>query len=421
MWQNYAIKLLIFCLPCFKSAIVIWQIIMTKEEIVILTYSIGGAGAERVAANLFNNLDSEKYDIHLVLMNTEIEYKIAADKKIAFIEKSDRYESEWKKFIKLPFLAYKFARYCNKNQIKLAIAIMSRPNIIASLSKMFGVKATILISERCYTPYTYNTKTLAGKIKVALLKWAYPKADGILPNSKGTVAALQNIYNIQSNYRVVKNPTNIGIINSMKLLPVDVAIDFNKFTFINVATFREEKNQQLLIETAATIKHLPFQLVLVGKGPTLEPMKQKVVDLGLADKVIFVDFTDNPYRYMARASCFILSSYSEGFPNVLIESLVCELPIISVDCKTGPRELLAPNTPIDNVVPEGEIEIAEYGILTAPLSKASMAKAMEWAINNPQALAAYKTKSVAKGNEFEIENVCKDFSNIFDSYLTTTK
>ena len=42
---------------------------IVKQKIVIFTYSLGGAGAERVAANLLNHLNREKYDIHLVLMN----------------------------------------------------------------------------------------------------------------------------------------------------------------------------------------------------------------------------------------------------------------------------------------------------------------------------------------------------------------
>ena len=143
-----------------------------KKKIAIFTYSIGGAGAERVATNLFNNLDREKYDIKLILMNTMIEYNISPEKKIHFIEKSDMFESEWKKFIKLPVLAKKFAKYCNDNEIILVLSIMSRPNIIAGLSKIFGIRAKILISERCYTPYTYNTRTIIGRIKVAVLKFA---------------------------------------------------------------------------------------------------------------------------------------------------------------------------------------------------------------------------------------------------------
>ena len=387
-----------------------------KKKIVIFTYSIGGAGAEKVAANLFNNLSKDKYDIQLVLMNTMIEYNISTEQKIHFIEKSDMSESGLKKFIKLPVLAMKFAKYCNENEIDLVLSLMSRPNIIAGLSKIFGIKAKVLISERCYTPCIYSTKTFIGKIKAAVLKFAYRRADAILPNSKGTAIALQSHFSIQSEYSVVKNPTDINAINTLKLLPVAKNWDVNKFTFINVAAFREEKNHRLLISAVEEIRNLDFQLLLIGKGIELEPIKAMVKKSELDHKVFFINFTDNPYRYMHRADCFLLSSSSEGFPNVLIESMVCGLPIISVDCKTGPRELLAPNSSLNTVIKNSDFEIAEFGILTAPLSKTAMANAMKWAIQNPGALQNYKEKIVVKANDYEMGSVLNEFSEIFDLY-----
>lgn len=392
-----------------------------KEKIIILTYSLGGAGAERIAANLLNNLDRNKYEIILVLMNTDIEYDILPNQTIHFIEKSYRYEKEWRKFIKLPFLGRRFAKYSNKENVKLVLAIMNRPNLVACFAKVFGIKARVLISERCYTPYTYNKQSLAGKIKVALLKWAYPKADAILPNSKGTVEALQQYYNIHSDFTVVKNPTDIQRIKNSMDAPVEGLFGTGKFTFINVATFRHEKNQEMLIDAVAGLHNFDFQLILIGKGPTLEPLQQKVKTLGLRNKIIFVNFTDNPYRYMAKSDCFLLSSFSEGFPNVLIESLVCALPMISVDCKTGPRELLAPATDLNTTIKDGDFEIATYGILTAPGSLASMQEAMQWALQNSDKLKAYKPLLPTVAQAYEMQKVCTDFSAIFDKYLNQNK
>ncbi|MEO8768530.1 MAG: glycosyltransferase [Ferruginibacter sp.] len=388
-----------------------------KKKIVIFTYSLGGAGAERVVANLVNNLDRNRYDIHLVLMNSDIEYEIPADQKIHFIEKSDRYENEFLKFIKLPFLAYRLAKYANKEKIEMVLAVMSRPNLVAGMAKTFGIKSKVLISERCYTPDLYNRNTFVGKIKVALLKYCYPKADGILPNSKGAIEALKNMYHIKSEYSQVKNPTDIEKIKRLGAIPLEKEISFQKFTFINVATFRDEKNQDLLVDAAATLKEMDFQLILIGKGPSMGRIKQKVQTSGLSDKVIFVDFTDNPYQYMTRSNCFLLSSLTEGFPNVLIESLACGLPILSVDCKSGPRELLAPSTSLDTQIASNEFEIAEYGILCANNCIPSLSVAMKWVLENRDKLNEYKQKGIEKANDFEIKKVCAGFSAIFESYL----
>jgi glycosyltransferase involved in cell wall biosynthesis len=62
--------------------------------------------------------------------------------------------------------------------------------------------------------------------------------------------------------------------------------------------------------------------------------------LGISDRVVFVDFDANPYRYMARASVFVLTSRFEGFPNVLAEAMICGAPVVAFDCPTGPKEIL---------------------------------------------------------------------------------
>lgn len=392
---------------------------MKRKKIAILTYSLSGGGAERTVATLLRYLDRAKYDIHLVLMSEHIDYEIPADQVVHYIEKSNPNESELNKLIKIPLLAYRFAKYCKAQQVELVFAVMNRPNMIATMAKNFGLKSKVLISERFYTPYFYNNASIGGRLKTALLKRCYAKADCILPNSEGTREALENEFNIKTDYKVIKNPTNIEAIQNLKNEPVDDNVDFGKFTFINVSAFRHEKNHDLLIDAVNEIRDRDFQVLLIGKGPLSTQVKEKVKKLGLENKVIFIPFADNPFKYLQRSSCFITSSLTEGFPNILIESMICKLPIIAVDCKTGPRELLAPGTDLNKIIPQDEFEIAQYGLLCAINSKNSLVNALNWALDHPEKLREFSGKELAKAAEFDFMRVIEDVSVTIDKYLET--
>jgi glycosyltransferase involved in cell wall biosynthesis len=55
----------------------------------------------------------------------------------------------------------------------------------------------------------------------------------------------------------------------------------------------------------------------------------KARDLGIADRVRFLGFQANPWRFMSRADVFVLTSAYEGFGNVLIEAMACGVPVVA--------------------------------------------------------------------------------------------
>ena len=110
------------------------------------------------------------------------------------------------------------------------------------------------------------------------------------------------------------------------------------------------------------------RLVILGDGPLRAELEALILELCLSDVVRLHGFVKNPLKYFSHADIFVLSSYAEGLPNVLIEAMMCGCTPVSTDCPTGPREVLK----------EGK-----YGYLVPVGDTAAMAEGIEKAIESP--------------------------------------
>ena len=79
---------------------------------------------------------------------------------------------------------------------------------------------------------------------------------------------------------------------------------------------------------------------MVGDGPLKTDLMELTVKLKIEDRVDFLGFVSNPYKYMRRADLLAISSRMEGHPVVALESLACGTPIVSTDCPGGNSEIL---------------------------------------------------------------------------------
>lgn len=100
----------------------------------------------------------------------------------------------------------------------------------------------------------------------------------------------------------------------------------------NVGSFEERKGQVRLLEAMVQIKKsLPrVHLMLVGDGPDEKKLGRMVKDMALSDNVTFFPFTSEPvYIYEVMDILVLASLYKEGLPNVLLEAMSMELPVVA--------------------------------------------------------------------------------------------
>lgn len=101
-------------------------------------------------------------------------------------------------------------------------------------------------------------------------------------------------------------------------------------------------------------------LMIIGDGDFSE-YKALAEKLGVADRVLFTGARKNPFCYLKHAALYIMTSETEGFPNAMVEAMALGLPVISVNCKTGPAEILTED--YRQVKAQDKVYYGEYGIL----------------------------------------------------------
>ncbi len=384
---------------------------MHRKKIAILINSLSAGGAERVVANLLDTL-CDKYEIHLLLLRDEIDYPVPKGQIIDFLSRERRGGSEaGANIIRLPLIALRLRRYCSENEIDLVLSFLNRPNLAAGLAKKLNLRSKVIMSERVFTPLFYDKATFRGRVGGFLVSALYRYAYALVPNSEGTRDALINTYGIRNRFYVATNQISVSKIENDGAGAVD-DVDFSRFTFICVAGFREQKNQSLLIESFGRLNDGNTQLLFIGKGPTLESAKRKAKALGLADRVLFVGQKENPHKYVAKSHCFVLPSNFEGFPNVLLEALACRTPIISTDCLTGPRELLAPS--MCSPVSPGNVLKGEYGMLVPTSDVAAMSTAMSQMAADRDVREHYSSVAAQRALDFDQDTGLNPFQYVLD-------
>jgi glycosyltransferase involved in cell wall biosynthesis len=129
-----------------------------------------------------------------------------------------------------------------------------------------------------------------------------------------------------------------------KSLPINLHPNVYKEKYIlSVGRLTKQKNFTFLINAFSELekKITDLKLVIIGEGEEKKRLYSLIEKKKLKNKVILIGYTDNIYHYYNNSLCFVLTSLWEDPGFVLIESGYCNKIVISSDCPSGPKELIA--------------------------------------------------------------------------------
>jgi glycosyltransferase involved in cell wall biosynthesis len=227
---------------------------------------------------------------------------------------------------------------------------------------------------------------------------------------------------------VLYNPCNVADIikSSQKDVPYELKPFIEKQGKLVVSMGREDDLKgfwHLIKAVYIAKKKLPdIKLMIIGDGEYIE-YKELVGKLGMEESVLFTGVMTNPFPVIKRADIYALTSESEGFPNALIEAMAVGVPCVSVNCLTGPAEIL--NNNYKNCDNRNKTYYADYGIIT-PIFKGEknleatlftpeeeiFADELVKLLDNEEMMSRYKEQSIKRASEFSMESYVAEIEKL---------
>jgi len=332
-----------------------WQPPAEGKRIAIFIYALTGGGAQRRTLTLANAFVDRGYAVDVVtvrgrgVLNGELSPR-------ARLVPLDAGWSRWhpgsllrkrglKGYMAIPGLA----RYVARCAPDILLSAASHANIPAILAWHLAGKPAPLVLRASnhpsgnlqHRPRRYRLfKPLYNRLGGLL----YARADAIIAVSKGVAAAVAELTGLPTErITTIYNPMmgQLAAASATPPVPHPWLEPGQPPVVLGAGRLAIQKDFGTLIRAFALLRRQrQARLVILGEGAKRPDLEALVGALGLQDDVLLPGYVHNASRWMAGAAVFVLSSLWEGLPGVLIEALAAGCPVVSVDCPSGPREIL---------------------------------------------------------------------------------
>lgn len=353
---------------------------MRKKRVLYILGEFNTGGGERMVYELARNINPNEYEIQILCtgntINTLLEKEVSSRIDVVFAN-------------------------VNKVRIGTVLKVFSlinkfKPDIIHA--HLGGVAFAVLYSiihnkiKLVITAHTRPDKAFNKKIE-KIIRWMVKYRES---NIKIVAVSKKNAEDM----RVWLNSNSgcIYINNGIDIIKFKNRIKHNQFTYINVASQNENKNQMaILLAFKELKKECPnIKLILVGDGPKHQELVEFCDKNGLINDVQFTGIVNDVYNYTAMADVFVQASFREALPLSIIEAMASGLGIIATDVG-GLRDIVDDNAIL---------------IETGNVEKLYLAM-KNFYYFNPEELDYCKKRSVELSAEFSSRKMAKEYMKLY--------
>ena len=349
---------------------------MKPNKLAVFISFSGEGGVERMVSTLIQQFSLRDHNVDLLLIKAKGGHLQAVPESVNKVKLGSNHS--W-------LTLWPLVKYLRKEQPQALLAVKHRAIMVALIARRIAGVDTRIIGRLG----TNVSTALEGKGRFQKWLWhksmqtIYPMADQLIPVSQGVSDDIAKISLIDTNkLQVIRNPVVTAKTQSM----AEKQLEHPWFqggeipVILGAGRFTRQKDFPTLIKAFAQVRNQrPCRLVILGKGGDQQSCRELAASLGIEADVDFPGFDTNPFRYMHRASLFVLSSAWEGSPNVLAEALAVGTPVVSTNCPSGPFEILQNGRfgPLVNVGDAEGLAQAIINTLNNPLPTDTLKQAVE--------------------------------------------
>lgn len=366
---------------------------LKEIRVLFLLYKLGIGGMERVIVNIANNLDKEKYRVYLAYVE-DGSYKTLVKPHVQLVKLPSGNS------VRLPRIV---SNLVEDEQINVVFHSWPKFAVHAHLQNVFRKKRTRVIFRVPVSLKQYlkaNYRAFDNPIFRKVLSNTLSFSNHVVALCYQMARELIQGFSVpESKVSVIYNPVDLQYVQKM-------AGETNPFEdtnggphILSIGRLEYQKGFDVLLKAFPKVLNAypHATLTILGTGRLKRELCSLSERLGIAHKVNFFEWTDNPYAYLKNADLFALPSRYEGFPNVLLEALACGTKIVATDCPFGPSEILGTN--------------GEYGWLVPPEDPDVLANTIIEALKTP----VDSGRLIARASEFELERIVKKYEELFQN------
>lgn len=357
---------------------------MKKVCLIDFDMSVRG-GVEQVTASLANAL-ADCFEVHLLGLCEMGSLAYTLDERVKYtaLSKDEQRLSVMRKELK-PVIR----NYLNSNKIDVAIIQGNYPGFIVSTAR-FGTRTRLVFCDHGALMNQWERRDI---VVIRLIS-------SLLCHKVITLTE-QSREDYIRKFRLPRK--KVDCIYNWVDLSIVRSEQYNKNSkrIISAGRFGKEKGFDMLIKAFAPVakKHTDWHLDLFGDGEMMETVKALIEEYGISDNVHLMGMRSDLAERYKDYSMYVLPSYREGMPLVLLEAKANRLPIVSFDILTGPKEIVRDG--ID-------------GILIKPYDTDEMARAMCALIEDNEMREAFSVASQENLDKFSKKTILTNWKQLIE-------